>query len=68
MNITELVNKAVRDMDIEKIITEKTQEVIKETLESIIKDTFKSWSDFGKELQNKMSEELKVTCSPTKSM
>ena len=66
MNITELVNKAVRDMDIEKIITEKTQEVIKETLESIIKDTFKSWSDFGKELQNKMSEELKINLSEIK--
>ena len=66
MNITELVNKAVRDMDIEKIITEKTQEVIKETLESIIKDTFKSWSDFGKELKNKVSAELKINLEEIK--
>lgn len=66
MDIKELIKNSIQNMDIEKIITEKTQEVIKETLESIIKDTFKSWSDFGKELQNKMSEELKINLSEIK--
>lgn len=66
MDIKELIKNSIQNMDIEKIITEKAQEVIKETLESIIKDTFKSWSDFGKELQNKMSEELKINLSEIK--
>ena len=66
MNIQELVSKAIQEMDIEKIITEKTQEVIKGTLESIISDTFKSWSDFGKELKEKMSAELKINLKEIK--
>ena len=66
MNITEIINKAIKDMNIEQIIIEKTQESIKETLESIIRDTFKSYSNFGKELEKKVSEELKINLDEIK--
>ena len=66
MDIKELIKNSIQNMDIEKIITEKAQEVIKETLESIISDTFKSWSDFGKELKNKVSTELKINLEEIK--
>ena len=66
MDIKELIKNSIQNMDIETIITEKTQEVVKSTLESIIKDCFNTWSDFGKELKNKVSAELKINLEEIK--
>ena len=66
MDINNLIKETIKNMDLETIIKDKTEKVIKETIEETISSNFRSYSDFGKELKEKMTKELRINLDEIK--
>lgn len=60
LNINEIVLKAVSNINIKEIIEKKVQETVTKTIESSIDEIFRNYSDFSKELKEKMKEMTKI--------
>lgn len=66
MDLNKMVNEALANIEASGFVEKKVQERLEQTIESIVDDLFRSYSDFGKELKNKVAQELQINLDELK--
>lgn len=66
MDLNKLVEQSMSNLMESRKIEEMVQKQIEDTINNIISNMFRSWSDFGKDLEKKIESELKINLSELK--
>ena len=60
MDLNKLVNESLAKIEQEGFVQETVEKQLKKTIESIVNDLFRSYSDFGKNLEKEVASQLNV--------
>lgn len=60
MDLNKMVNDALTNIESSGFVEKKVQERLEKTIEGIVEDMFREYSDFGKDLKEKVKAELQI--------
>lgn len=60
LNLNKIIQNTIKDIDFDEIFKEKLKETLTNSIKSILEDNLRSWSGFGKQLDEALKNSLKI--------